>query len=139
MLIHGRTATGEIVAFSELGPFVPGSGPTQDTAPTSDPNPVRVGVAHTITPGTYSASGGGAISVVSEYSVNGVLYASPFTPVEGLLGQTALLKEVATETGGSSEGSRTSYINLGTIQNDPTWTVPDAFAVGDWNVYGDPV
>lgn len=94
------------------------TGPIQDTAPSVSPMTAQEGTQVTRTLGTYSARGGGSVSITtSEFQVDGVQVSvgATYTPDADDAGGVLTYREVATETGGTDPGTHATTITIGTV------------------------
>tara|TARA_R110000772_G_scaffold235182_3_gene346785 strand:- start:2841 stop:4349 length:1509 start_codon:yes stop_codon:yes gene_type:complete len=76
---------------------------------------MKIGTAYTITPGSYSAQGGGTVNTVTKWIVGGFDKANPYTPAPADDFQNMTLDEVSTETGGTAPGNTATSISAGTV------------------------
>jgi hypothetical protein len=110
-------------------------GPIADTPPAVTPMTAQEGVQVARTQGSYSARGGGSVSITtSEWRVDGaqVGTGATYTPDAGDVGGLLAYFEEATETGGTAPGSTIRQVTVGAVQ---------AAAGGDDNLQmdGDPL
>ena len=94
------------------------TGPSADTAPSVAPGSAVIGTQETRTQGTYSATGGGIVTVTTQsWRVDGVQVATgaTYTPVEADDGGVLTYFEEATESGGTNDGTTSQNVSVGTI------------------------
>ena len=98
-------------------PVVARDMPIQDTAPSVDDTAAKINDgAVNFTSGTYSALGGGSVSITtSEMRVDGVAVSDTYTLLDADDGLVFSIYEVATETGGTNPGTRITNTVIGTI------------------------
>ena len=112
-----RIAVSRTYIDPDLIPGFDTTGPTRDTNPFSTPNVSKIGTQEVVTQGTYSATGGGSVNVVTIYRVGGVDQASPYTPQAFDDVTSMVIYEEATESGGTNDGVKTTTVNMPNISN----------------------
>lgn len=111
---------------SQIGAIA--TGPIRDTIPSVAPGDAQQDTLETATAGTYSARGGGTVSItLQEWLVDGMQVATglTYTPVVGDVGGQLVYREVATETGGTAPGAISTPVPVGIVAPDVT---PGAFS-----------
>lgn len=94
------------------------TGPIRTANPSVSPSTGQEGTQETRTQGTYTARGGGVVTITtSEWRVDGaqVGTAATYTPVSGDVGGVLSYYEVATETGGTTPGTTAVQITVGVV------------------------
>jgi len=116
----GKFAGGNFLEgiFARVDSALP-TGPIQTAAPSVSPLTAQQGTQVARTQGTYSARGGGSVSITtSAWHMDAVEVGTGanYTPGAGEVGDTFSYYEIATETGGTAPGTTITRITVGVVQ-----------------------